>query len=107
MSQWERNAARLASLVFSLSGRGVVWPTSGGPVCVSDGGGGKTKNRQVRRKFIFPRLRWICRTDKFELVSEASRRLRRLCPSVLGCFFGKARGESDPPSAWGNKTRFS
>lgn len=45
MSQWERNAARLASLVFSLSGRGVVWPTSGGPVCVSDGGGGQDKEQ--------------------------------------------------------------
>lgn len=42
-------------------------------VCVCDGGVGgvETKNRQVRREFIFQRLRWICCTDKFELAERA------------------------------------
>lgn len=53
-------------------------------LCVCDGG--ETKSRQVRREFKFQRLRWICCSDKFELASSASRRLRRLCPPVLGCF---------------------
>lgn len=55
-------------------GRGLVWPTSGGPVCLClwrRGGGVETKNRQVRREFIFQRLRWICCTDKFELAERA------------------------------------
>lgn len=68
--------------------------------------GGETKNRRVRRKFIFQKQRWIYCTDEFEVASEASRGLRRLCASVLGCFFGKAWGESDPASTCGNKTRF-
>lgn len=37
MSQWECNAARLASTLFSLSERGVVWPTSERPVCLWQG----------------------------------------------------------------------
>lgn len=34
MSQWECNAARLASALFSLSESGAVWPTSERPVCL-------------------------------------------------------------------------
>lgn len=68
-------------------------------LCVCDGG--ETKSRQVRREFKFQRLRWICCSDKFELASSASRRLRRLCPPRSRVFSGKARGESDPLSAQG------
>lgn len=41
------------------------------------GGGGETKNRQVRREFIFQRLGWICCTDKFELAGERASELGR------------------------------
>ena len=37
MSQWESNAALLASALFSLSVSGVVWPTSERPVCLWQG----------------------------------------------------------------------
>lgn len=83
-------------------------------LCVSGrGGGGETKNRQVRREFIFQRLRRVGSAAQ----TSPSRRAGlaglagdcgvSVCLCVLGWFLGKREVKVIRCRWWGNVTRFS